>query len=76
MASRGPHRSDDAHALEGELDVPPPFVQEAVKDRVEVLLRGVPRLRHVVVEADLVDGVDGGIGVGIGGQEDLAGLRE
>ena len=46
-----------------------PRVELGVDDRVELLLRRVPRLEQVVVEVDDVDGLDGGVGVGVGGQQ-------
>jgi hypothetical protein len=36
----------------------PPGLQQVVQDRVELLLRWVPRLEEVVVEVDDVDRVD------------------
>ena len=53
----------------------PPVAEKIVEDRVEALLRRVPRLQEVVVETDVVDGLDGDVGVGVGGQEDELGLR-
>jgi CheY-like chemotaxis protein len=47
-----------------------PRLQLRVDDGVQLLLRRVPRLEEVVVEVDDVDRVDGGVGVGIGGQQD------
>ena len=44
--------------------------------RVELLLRRIPRLEQVVVEVDDVDGVDRGVGVGVGGQQHPARLGE
>ena len=43
-----------------------PVVEEVIEDRVELHVRWVPRLHDVVVEADVVDRADGGLGVGIG----------
>ena len=51
-----------------------PLLQELVEDRVEALLRRAPRLHQVVVEADLVDRLDGGLGVGVGGQQHAPGV--
>jgi hypothetical protein len=46
-----------------------PVVQQVVDDRVEPLLRRVPRLEQVVVEADVVDRLDGHVGVGVGREQ-------
>ena len=43
-------------------------VDHLVEDRVELLLRRVPRLEQVVVDVDEVDRRDRGIGVGVGRQ--------
>ena len=53
----------------------PPRVELVVEHRVELLLRRIPRLEQVVVEVDDVDRVDRGVGVGVGGEQDAAGLR-
>ena len=50
-----------------------PVVEQVVEHRVEVLLRRVPRLHQVVVEADLVDRAHRHLGVGVRGQEDALG---
>ena len=46
-----------------------PFLELLVDDRVELLLRRIPRLEQVVVQIDDVDRVDRGVGVGVGGQQ-------
>jgi hypothetical protein len=52
-----------------------PVAEEVVDDRVEALLRWVPRFEEVVVEADLVDRGDGDGGVGVRRQQQQPGLR-
>jgi hypothetical protein len=52
-----------------------PGVQQRVDDGVELLLRRIPRLEQVMIEVDEVDGVDGGVGVGVGGQQHAARRR-
>ena len=52
-----------------------PCLELRVDDRVELLLRRIPRLEQVVVEVDDVDGVDGRAGVGVGGEQYPAGRR-
>ncbi len=53
-----------------------PDVEQGVHDRVELLLRRIPRLEQVVVQVDDVDGVDRGIGVGVRGQQHPPGRGE
>ena len=50
-----------------------PRLQQAVDHRIELLLRRIPRLEQVVVQVDDVDRVDGGVGVGVCGQQHPAG---
>ena len=66
--------ADDAHAgLERR--VRRPGRQQVLDHRVELLLGRVPRLEQVVVEVDLVDRLDRGLGVGVRGQQDALGVR-
>ena len=46
-----------------------PRLELGVDDRVELLLRRIPRLEQVVVEVDDVDRLDRGVGVGVGGEQ-------
>ena len=66
--------ADDPHALEHRLVAGPPVVQQVVEHGVEVLLRRVPGLHQIVVEAHLVDRLDGRIGIGIGGKQHAPGV--
>jgi hypothetical protein len=47
----------------------PPVAEQVVHDGVQPLLRRVPRLEQVVVEPDVVDGLDGDVRVRVRGQE-------
>ena len=47
-----------------------PVGEEVVEGRVELVLGRVPGLEEVVVDAAVVDGGDGRVGVGVGRQED------
>ena len=74
---------DEAHAARLERRPARPRRQQVLDDGVEVLLGRVPGLEQVVVERDLVDGLDRGLGVGVGGEQhalgaghDLARLHE
>ena len=69
MRGRRPAVAHDAHPLEWRPKRGQPVVQQVVEDRVEALLRRVPRLEQVVVDLDIVDGVDGRFGVGVGRQQ-------
>ena len=66
---------DHAHAAGLERGARLPCRQQVLDDRNELLLGRVPGLQQVVVEGHLVDRRDGGLGVGIGGQQDSLGLR-
>jgi hypothetical protein len=67
--------ADDAHAAGLQRRAGLPGRQEVLDDGVELLLRWVPRLEQVVVERDLVDRLDRGAGVGVGGEQDALGVR-
>ena len=66
---------DQAHAPGLQRGAAGPRRQQVLDDRVEVLLRRVPGLEQVVVERHLVDGLDRGLGVGVGGQQHALGAR-
>ncbi len=65
----------EPHAARLERRAGLPGRQQVLDDRVELLLRRVPRLEQVVVQRDLVDRLDGRRGVGVGGQQDALGAR-
>ena len=52
-----------------------PGREQVLDDRVELLLRGVPRLEQVVVEGHVVDRRDRRLGVGICGEQHALGVR-
>ena len=52
-----------------------PVVQQVVDHRVEALGGRVPRLEQVVVQTDVVDGLDGHVGVGVRGQQQQLRVR-
>ena len=54
----------------------PPVLEQLVDDRVELLLRRVPRLEQVVVDVDEVDRLDRGVGVGVRREQHPPGVRE
>ena len=68
--------ADDAHAAGFERRAGLPGRQQVLDDRVELLLGRVPRLEQVVVERDLVDRGDRGLGVGVGGEQDALGVGD
>ena len=51
-----------------------PHVDEGVDDRVQLLLGRVPWLQQVVVEIDDVDRLDGGVCVGVRGEQRATGV--
>ena len=68
--------ADDAHAAGLERRARLPGGEQVLDDGVELLLGRVPRLEQVVVERDLVDRGDGGVGVGVGGQQHALGVGD
>ena len=67
---------DDLGAADRLLVAGQPQLDERVDDRVELLLGRIPRLEQVVVEVDDVDGLDGRVGVGVGGEQGAPGVGE
>jgi hypothetical protein len=71
----GPPLPDEADPGLGARSAGLPLLEQLVEHGVEALLGRVPRLDDVVVERHLVDGRDGGVGVGVGGEQDAAEAR-
>ena len=72
---RRPPVADHAHALVWRAVARLPVVEQVVEVRIEVLLGRIPGLGEVVVDPHLVDGADGGVGVGVGGEQHAPGVR-
>ena len=53
-----------------------PVIQQIVQLRIEVLRGRIPRLQEKIVDAGIVDGADGGVGIGIGGEQCPLGVGE
>ena len=51
-----------------------PILEEVVEHRIELLLRRIPRLQQVVVNIGPIDGGNGRIGIGVGGEKNAPGL--
>ena len=66
---RRPAVPDHLGVGDGAFRRPLPRRQQRIDNGVELLLGRVPWLQQVVVEVDDVDRVDGGVGVGVGGQQ-------
>ncbi len=66
---------DESHAFEWGLVVGQPVLDQFIEHRVELLLRRAPRLEQIVVEANRIDGTNGGVDIGIRSQEDALGSR-
>ena len=66
--------SDHAHAARFERGARLPGRQQILEDREQLLLGRIPGLEQVVVQRDLVDRLDRGLGVGIGGQQHALGV--
>jgi hypothetical protein len=69
VAAFRPSVADDAHAVESVRVLGLPIVEQIVDDRVQAIVGWRPRLQQVVVEPDLVDGLDRHVGVGIRGEQ-------
>jgi hypothetical protein len=74
VAAVAPQVADDPHDRAGVGVVLLPGLEQVVDDRVERALGRLPRLEHVVVEADVVDRPDGDVGVGVGGEQQQPGV--
>jgi hypothetical protein len=75
VRQRRPAVPEQPDALEGRAERRLPVVQQVVKNRVEVFFGRVPGLEQVVVDRDLVDGLDGRVGIGVGREQNPLGLR-
>lgn len=71
-----PAAADQAQAFEFRLVGGLPIGQQVVQHRVELLFGRVPGFDQVIVQPQLVDGLDGDVGVGIGGQQHALGFGE
>jgi hypothetical protein len=70
-----PAVADDAETFEMRLVSGFPIFEKIIEDGIKLLFGRVPRLVEVVVNAGGVDGPDGGLGIGVGGKQDAAGVR-
>jgi hypothetical protein len=69
-----PRRAQNPNAVERGWDVGVPVIEQIIQDRVELVLRRIPRLHQVVIESDLVDRLDRRVGVGVGSQQHSFGV--
>ena len=72
--ARRPSAAEQAQSLEGRPEGGDPVGQQVVEHGVEPLLGRIPRLKQVLVEPDLVDGPDGDVSIGVGGEQDALGF--
>ena len=70
-----PARADDAQALEDRHVARLPILEQIVEDGIELFFRRIPGLVEVIVDARGIDGANGRLGVGIGGEEHAACVR-
>jgi hypothetical protein len=75
MASRRPQRAGQPDALKGDVGCCLPFGKLAVEDWIQVLLRRIPGFHQVMIECDLVDRFDSGLGIRVGSQQDFTSIR-
>ena len=66
--------ADDLNPIRWRGRVGPPLVEQIIHHRIELFVRRIPGFEQVVVERHPVDGVDRGLGVGVGGQKHPLGL--
>ena len=66
--------ADDPHSARLERSARLPGGEQVLDHRVELLLGRVPGLEQVVVERDVVDRRDRGLGVRVGGEQDALGV--
>ena len=69
-----PAVTDDPNPPEFRRVIGHPVVQHVVEHGEQALLRWIPWLHQVVVQADLIDRRDGGIGIGVGSEQRLLGI--
>ena len=50
-------------------------MQQVVESGKEFFLGRIPRLHQIVVHAGFVDGIDGGVGIRVGGEQGALGER-
>src|SRR4029079_9270233 len=75
MRSRRPLVSDQSESLRFGQMLGLPSVEEIVDHREEMFLGRIPRLRQIVIEMRLVDGLDGRFDIRVGGEEDTPRYR-
>jgi hypothetical protein len=69
-----PARSNDAKALKRRAVALVPSFKQVVEDRIKLLLWRVPWLGEIVVNLGGVDRPDGGLGIGVGGEQGALGF--
>ena len=75
VAPLRPAVADDPQPALGAGVLLPPVAEQVVEDGVQALLGRIPRLQEVVVEPDVVDGLDRDVRVGVGGEQHELGVR-
>ena len=73
MGLWGPPGAEEPDAAEGRTVVGHPVREQVVEDGVEVFFGRRPGFEEVEIRASRVDGFDGRVGVGVGGQQDAFG---
>ena len=66
---RGPTGAEHAQAFERRMEIGVPVFEQVVENGKKLLLGRIPGLQQIVVELNVVDRADGGVGVGVSGQQ-------
>ena len=76
MGLRGPAGAEKTDTAVGRAVVGHPVREEVVEDGIEIFFGRRPGFQEVEIRPGGVDGLNGGVGVGVGGQENAFGAGE
>ncbi|MBA7589219.1 hypothetical protein ES708_31300 [subsurface metagenome] len=65
MAVRRPQGAQHPEAIIGRMSVDGPVTQQILQNRVQLLFRGIPGFHQVVIQSQLIDTLDSGLGVAV-----------
>ncbi len=71
-----PASAEELDALVGRVIGIHELIEHVVERGIKILVGGIPGLQKKIVHASGVDGFDGGVGVGVGGQQGALGRGE
>src|SRR5262245_47497667 len=67
--------AENPHTLKCWAVIRPPIFEQIVNNWIEMLLRRVPRLEQVMMDARVIDGLNGRVGIGVSRQQDALRFR-